>query len=81
MDHRIHHENALQAGGVNRAVIHLKHRRRQIVSLSRIIAACQTGRTTLIRLSPLVSAVIENHLQFAPEIEIATGRVAALRLM
>ena len=74
MHHHIHQvqagKNALQAGSVNRAMIHLKHRERQIVSL---IAACQTERMTLIRLLRLVSAVIENHLQFAADIEIARG--------
>lgn len=72
MQHHIHHdqtsEMSLQAGSVNRAMIHLKHRQRQMVSL---IAACQTERITMIRLVSLVSAVIENHLQFAPDIEIA----------
>lgn len=73
--HHIHHvqagETALQEGSVNQAMIHLKHRERQIVSL---ITACQMERMTLIRLLLLVSAVIENHLQFAPDIEIARGK-------
>lgn len=75
MQRHIHHlqagKNALQAGCVNQAMIHLKHRERQIVSL---ITACQMERMTLIRLLPLVSTVIENHLQFAPEIEIIWGK-------
>lgn len=75
LHHRIHHVQAgkiaLQAGGVNRAMIHLKHRKRQILCL---VTACQAERMTLIRPLPLVSAVIENHLQFAPDIEIARGK-------
>lgn len=75
LHNRIHHVQAgkiaLQAGGVNRAMIHLKHRERQILCL---VTACQAERMTLIRPLPLVSAVIENHLQFAPDIEIARGK-------
>lgn len=49
----------------------LKHRERQIVSL---ITPRQIERVIRIRLVKLVSAVIENHLQFAPDIEIERGR-------
>ncbi len=73
--HHINHiqasENALPAESVNQAMIHLKHRGCQIISL---ITACQMERITLIRLLPLVSTVIENHLQFAPDIEIAKDK-------
>lgn len=55
---------------INQAVIHVKHSDRQIVSFT---TACQILRMTLIRLLPLVSTVIENHLQFALDIEIARG--------
>lgn len=57
-------------------MIHLKHKEHHIVSF---IAGSQ--RMTLIRLLPLVSAVIENHLQFTPNVETAREQVTVVCLI
>lgn len=57
-------------------MIHLKHKEHRIVSF---ITGSQ--RMTLIRLLRLVSAVIENHLQFTPNIETAREQVTVLCLI
>lgn len=80
MRHHVRHvlagKKTLQGGRLNHAMIHLKHKEHRIVSF---ITGSQ--RMTLIRLLPLVSAVIENHLQFAPNIETAREQVTVVCLI
>lgn len=57
-----------QAGSIKNAIIHLKHRVGRIIAF---ISACHIKRVILIRLLQLVSAVIENPVQFAQDINTA----------